>query len=248
MTKDSLQKEVPKVEIKTEFQKIEDKFMKYYTKNDSCNLSPYINLMFKEKGNIQDAANGFNQILSVMEKKYNATPNDMKLLRNLIFLGVVESEWQNKTSPAGAKGYYQLTQIAIDDVSELFKIPKIEITDKNIGDQAKYAALYLTYIYFEVADRDLKLTLTAYNVGRTRLKKFMDLCKKSKKKPDYDGFIKYLKPIINKKDHEQFSNYAPKYYALIYTMRNNNSSFIKLAQGEIAYDELMKKYSIASKK
>ena len=248
MTNDSLQKPVTIKIEKTEFQKIEDKFVEYYTKNNSQNLSPYIIFMFKEKGNVQDAANGFNHVLSVMEKKYNAAPNDMKLLRNLIFLGVVESEWQNKTSPSNAKGYYQLTEIAVDDVSELFKIPKIEITDKNIGDQAKYAALYLTYIYFEVADRDLKLTLTAYNVGRTRLKKYMDLCKKSKKKPDYDGFMKYLKPLINKKDHEQFSNYAPKYYALIYTMRKNNSSFIKLAQGEITYDELMKKYSIASKK
>ena len=76
----------------------------------------------------------------------------------------------------------------------------------------------------------------------------MDSCEKSKKKPSYDGFISYLKPRINKRDHEQFSNYAPKYYALIDTMRKNNYSFIKLAQGDLNYDELMKKYSVASKK
>ena len=85
--------------------------------------------------------------------------------------------------PVGAKGYYQLTQIAIDDISELFKIPKIEIKDNNIEEQAKYAALYLTYIYFNVANKDLKLTLTAYNVGRTRLKIIWIPVKKVKRNP-----------------------------------------------------------------
>lgn len=225
------------------FNNIKEEKINFYTEKDFKNLEPLMNA-FKDKGNIQDALKGFNEGLEIARKKYNVKEIEPRLNR-LGFLIMVESEWQNKKSHAGAEGYYQLTTNAIDEVSRIYGIKKIEIRDDNIDEQAKFAALYLAHLYFDekVGNGDLQLTLMAYNSGPSRLRRYNRKCEKEKTKPNYEGYVKYLKGIItNPVDYKEAIEFPAKHFALIEVMNKERKSFIRYANGEITYEQLCKVY------
>lgn len=218
---------------KSKFQILEDKYTEYYTKNNFQNLKPCIDRMFQNNSHLTQAIEGFSEVINKLKVDgKEVTREDVRVLRHLVFLAVVESEWDNKTSPAGAKGYYQFMPETAKELGLK------EISNDNIKEQAVAAAKYLTHIYFDVAKKDLKLTLTAYNSGKTRLNDYIK--KIGNKKPSYDGFMDYLSSI--KKKNKENTEYAPKYFALIELMKKENTTLLKYARGEENYNGLIAKY------
>jgi len=218
---------------KSNFEILEDKYTEFYTKNDFQNLKPCIERMFRNNSHLTQAVEGFSEVINKLKVDgKDITKEDIRVLRHLVFLAVVESEWDNRTSPAGAKGYYQFMPETAKELG------LNEISDNNIKEQAQAVAKYLIHIYFDVAKKDLKLTLTAYNSGMGRLEKYITSIKD--KKPSYDGYMKYLSSI-GKKNKEN-TEYAPKYFALIELMKKENKTLLSYARGEENYQGLIAKY------
>ncbi|MEM3364244.1 MAG: transglycosylase SLT domain-containing protein [Candidatus Micrarchaeia archaeon] len=203
------------------------------------------------KGELLGAVRGFQEGLAEREAKNgNLTPKEREELRALSFIPLVESNWSYTSSPKKAAGPYQFTRetaIKYGLVREHRdkKGRLIGVTDKRHKnyDSAKAAAqlLYDLYITF---NRDMYLTLSAYNSGLPW--KYLANSKKSKKPISYQDYLKFLVASAentgNKPDalrgFVENVNYVPKVLAMLTILSTYYPEFVDFATGKISHTKL----------